>query len=329
MRTQTSRKLKTWIGVPLAFGFCLLVFAAGLVVGIKRKVPFVARPKAWSIGIYAGTSPLDLSEPADAANPVLTGADVTDIDAAFVADPFVVHEDPNYYMFFEVLNRSTGHGDIALAVSADGLQWTYQSVVIDEPYHLSYPYVFQWENDYYLIPETSRDLSVRLYKAVDFPRRWEFQKRLLKDRHFVDPSLLRHREKWWLFVGLSGNDILRLYYADDLLGPWTEHPQSPLVSGNLRTARPGGRLLKADGRLFRFAQDDYVTYGNCLYAFEITELSIDRYEEKPARDGPILDGSGIGWNGLGMHHLDLQFIDDRWIAYVDGFGQQTVFGWQH
>jgi len=322
--------LKTWIGVGLIFCLCLLlVFATGVMVGIKRKIPFVAWAREWSIGIYAGTLPLDLSEPVDVTNPVLTRADVTDIDAEFVADPFVVHEDPNYYMFFEVLNRSTRHGDIGMAVSPDGLQWTYRSVVIDEPFHLSYPYVFQWENDWYLIPETSRDRSVRLYKATDFPVRWEFQKRLLKDRHFVDPSLVRHHDKWWLFVGMSGNDILRLYYAADLLGPWTEHPQSPLVSGNLRTARPGGRILKADGRLFRFAQDDYITYGNCLYAFEITELSTDRYEEKPAVDGPILDGSGTGWNGLGMHHLDLHSIDNRWIAYVDGFGQQAVFGWQH
>jgi hypothetical protein len=317
------------MGLGLALCSGLLLFTCGLAVGIKRGVPLMTRVRTWSIGIYAGASPLALSTAADVTNPVLTRAHVTDVDAAFVADPFVVREGSNYYMFFEVLNRATQHGDIALAVSPDGFDWTYQKVVIDEPFHMSYPYVFRWENDYYLIPETSRDCSVRLYKAVAFPTGWEFQGCLLEGYHFVDPSLFRYRDQWWLFAGFAGNDILRLYYADDLRGPWTEHAQSPIVQKDSRIARPAGRILQTDGRIFRFAQDDSQLYGGSLSAFEITHLSPDRYEEEPAGDKPVLDGTGTGWNGLGMHHLDLHVIDDRWIAYVDGFGQQTLYGLQY
>ena len=40
-------------------------------------------------------------------------------------------------MFFEVLNRETDNGDIGYAVSKDGKQWDYKSIIIDEDFHLS------------------------------------------------------------------------------------------------------------------------------------------------------------------------------------------------
>ena len=91
----------------------------------------------WSIGIYEGTSPFDLADPEDISNPVLTGKDVDDIDATFVADPFILLKDEEYMMFFDVLNRETDNGDIGYAVSKDGEQWDYKSIIIDEDFHLS------------------------------------------------------------------------------------------------------------------------------------------------------------------------------------------------
>jgi hypothetical protein len=36
-------------------------------------------------------------------------------------------------------------GEIGLATSEDGLKWDYKQVVLNEPFHLSYPYVFEWQ----------------------------------------------------------------------------------------------------------------------------------------------------------------------------------------
>ena len=71
----------------------------------------------------------------------------------------------------------------------------------------------------------------------------------------------------------EGNDLLRLYYANDLMGPWIEHPKSPIVAGDANIARPGGRVVVFDGRIVRYTQDDDPTYGNQVRAFEITELT--------------------------------------------------------
>lgn len=119
----------------------------------------------WAISIYRGPSPFSLI-PADPGNdPVLTKHDVSDVSAGYVADPFMLRLDSTWYMFFEVVNEHSKKGEIGLATSGDGLRWTYRQIVLAEPFHLSYPYVFQWQNEFFMVPETCHMNSVRLYRA--------------------------------------------------------------------------------------------------------------------------------------------------------------------
>jgi hypothetical protein len=256
----------------------------------------------------------------------LTAEDVTDIPASFVADPFLVEDNSRWYLFFEIMNASTKHGDIGLAISEDGLNWEYKQTVLDEPFHLSYPYVFAWESQHFMIPESQAADSVRLYRAENFPLQWSFVTALLQGE-YEDPSIFRHKDNWWLFVGTDDGSTLRLYHADDLTGPWAEHPKSPIIADDANVARPGGRVLVSDERLFRFAQDGVPTYGNQLRVFEITKLSITDYAEKELPQSPILEASGRGWNADGMHHADPHPRGDGgWIASVDGYKESIVFG---
>ena len=62
---------------------------------------------AWSIGIYRGASLQTLAPHLGARNPVLTRHEVTDIPAAFVADPFIVRDGAQWLMFIEVKNAET------------------------------------------------------------------------------------------------------------------------------------------------------------------------------------------------------------------------------
>src|SRR5205807_6639247 len=110
--------------------------------------------KTWSIGIYVGDSPFHFLPVAGIENPVLTQLDVSDIPASFIADPFMIQAGDAWYMFFEAKNAMTRKGEIGLAVSKDGLNWSYKQIVLAEPFHLSYPYVFESEGEYYMIPET-------------------------------------------------------------------------------------------------------------------------------------------------------------------------------
>jgi hypothetical protein len=295
-----------------------------LVNFVKR---FVRRRYEWSIGIYVGESLFKFVSPENITNPVLTAKDVTDVQADFVADPFVVCERGIWYMFFEVMNACTNQGEIALATSSDGFSWTYKQIVLYEPFHLSYPYVFKWNNDYYMIPESYQASSVRLYKAVDFPTQWLFVKNLLDGSDYVDSSIFHLNGKWWLFTSSTKNNILCLYYANELIGPWIEHPKSPLIEGNASIARPGGRVVEFDDRIVRYTQDNEYNYGNQVRAFEITELTTTNYNEKEVNENPILKASGTGWNATGMHHIaPYQIEKGKWIACVDGYRGSLVFG---
>ena len=274
--------------------------------------------------MYEGRSPFRLGPARHVDNPVLSGADVNDIPAEFVADPFLLHRDNTWHMFFEVMDRNTRMGAIGLATSAEGKRWTYRQIVLKEQFHLSYPYVFNWNGEVYMLPETCMARSIRLYKAQEFPTRWSCEGTLLSGEEFCDPSLFSHDGRWWLFAGLGTApmraDALRLYYATTLTGPWVEHTDSPLIEGDVRAARPAGRVVQVDGKIVRFAQDCYPAYGTCVRAFEITTLTPASYEEHEVEQNPVLAGGTTGWNRSGMHHLDLhRTTTGSWIASVDGW----------
>jgi hypothetical protein len=275
----------------------------------------------WTIGIYTGPSPFRLSSPANVRNPVLTAANVNDLNVDIVAHPFMIVTDSLYYMFFTAKDGKTDKGGIGLAESRNGLEWKYKHIVIHEPFVLSYPFVFRWQNDYYMIPEAHTETSVRLYKATQFPDKWQYEGDLLTGDHFISTTVIRYKEMWWMFTMRSGNETLRLFYAQDLKGPWTEHPESPIVEKDLNIARPGGRPFIIDGILYRLGQDCYPTYGNQVHAFQITDISTKTYSEKMI-ETPLVKASSQGWNAEAMHHIDAyQIATNKWIAVVDALGR--------
>ncbi len=278
----------------------------------------------WTIGIYTGPSPFELSAPSHVKNPVLTGADVTDmkdLNVDTVAHPFMLAVGSRYYVFFTAKDLKADKGGIGLAESRDGLEWRFRRTVIREPFVLSHPCVFQWRDDYYLVPEAHTETSVRLYRATSFPDQWNYEGDLIKGDHFISPTLTRYQDMWWLFASAPGNGTLRLFQARDLKGPWTEHPRSPIVKDDLRTARTGGRPFVIDGVLYRLGMDCYPTYGSQVRAFQITDIGPSTYVEK-MMETPLVKASSQGWNALAMHHVDaLQTGAHQWMAAVDALGR--------
>jgi hypothetical protein len=277
----------------------------------------------WSIAIYTGTSPLDINPISEDNKPALTSQDVKDVRADFVADPFMIQKGGEWYMFFEVLNHDTQRGQIAFATSKDGLQWTYRNIILDEPFHLSYPYVFEWEDEHYMIPETHQARAVRLYKARNFPYQWEFVRNLIKDIELADASPVYYDHHWWLFAGAGQNwhsSELRLYHSKDLQGPWIEHPKSPIIHENSHISRPAGRILNQGGKIYRLAQNCKPLYGQSVTAFEILKMTKTHYQENVILRKPIVQASGNAWNSNGMHHMDAHQIEKNlWRACVDGW----------
>ncbi len=305
--------------------FLLVVIALSGVFIVNRAnidVPYLCysgpNEGIWSIGIY------DLKDDGRSlildgrdGNPVLTAADIKDMPARFVADPFLIQEQGKFYLFFEVLG--VDRGVVGLATGTDGRHWRYEHIVLEEPFHLSYPNVFKWKDDYYLVPESVAVNSVRLYKSTHFPDGWHFIKPIIAGRALVDSTVLIHGGLLWLFSSSPDNQNLYLFYAAHPEGPWHEHPRSPIVRGNSRDARPAGNILDTGKRLIRFSQDDEVSYGKAVRGFEIVTLTRDEYRERPLENNPLLKDEGAGWNAAGMHQISACPVSSgRWIAAVDG-----------
>jgi hypothetical protein len=280
------------------------------------------RPEpVWSIGIRTGASPWSLVPPPNDA-PVLTAADVGDVPATSVADPFLIRRDGRWWMFFEVDDWLARKGAIGLATSGDGLRWRYEQIVLAEPFHLSYPCVFEHGGDVWMIPESTQVEAVRLYRARRFPDAWEHVANLLAGAAFADATPFRHGGRWWLFVETSGdaNDTLRLFAAPDLLGPWNEHPRSPVVRGDAMHARPAGPVITVDGRVVRLAQNCMPAYGTDVRSIGVLALGTNDYAERPLAMPPLAGPSGRGWNARGMHHVaPARAADGTWLAAVDGW----------
>ena len=287
------------------------------------------RMQEYAIAVYCGENPWSLGPVSGIRQPVLTRHQVTDVPAAFVADPFMLRHDASWHMYFEVMRADTGLGEIGVASSPDGYTWSYGGIVLAEPFHLSYPYVFESDGEHYMIPETGAASSVRLYRARALPSRWTFEAELLSGAAFLDASVFRHDDRWWMLteatqarVGLPRPPrygTLRLYGAHELRGPWEEHPMSPVVAADPSIARPAGRVITTDGRLVRFGQDCSTVYGEAVHAFEIEELSQACYRERLIATPSALGPGKRGWNRGGMHHVDAHRVDDGWLASVDGW----------
>ncbi|NOU36486.1 MAG: hypothetical protein HOO88_06925 [Kiritimatiellaceae bacterium] len=281
----------------------------------RLRASHLIRSELWSIGIVRSENPFKLTAP---EKPILRARDITDTAARMVADPFAVQENGQWYLFFEIDSVSTHQGEIGLATSTDTTNWVYRQIVLDEPFHLSYPQVFKWNGTYYMIPESHKANSIRLYRADPFPTRWTHVADLIQG-DYQDPTIVRHNNRWWIFASTGQNENMEIFYADELTGPWRAQANNPVIRNDRIRARCGGRIREINGKLIRFAQDCLLRYGHRLLGFEITTLTPENYAEQPVKENPLLTPDGSGWNACRMHQLDLyQTGTNSWIGFVDG-----------
>jgi len=279
----------------------------------------------WSIGIFSGPTLSDLKPVPGIEMPALSARHVTDIHAEFVADPFMIRVRGTWHMFFEVMNARTDKGDIGLATSSNELDWKYEQIVLSESCHLSYPCVFTSGDEIFMVPESYRAGAMRLYRADPFPLKWSFETTLLKGP-WVDSSIFFFEGRWWMFSNPADreHDVLELFYADTITGPWQRHPMSPLIRGNKHIARCGGRTILANNKLFRFAQDCFPVYGTSVRAFEILSLNTCSYAEQELPFSPVLSAGEEFWRQGGMHHIDPHCSGNHWLACVDGWRFEDI-----
>ena len=264
--TPTTTELMKWL-VPT-----IIKEALARVVHPNRKEVTAF----WWLAVRVGATPLEATGNAQGFRR---------IDAPkghFYADPFFFENDGKLWLLFEDYIYSEKRGTLACAEFKDG-KLGEVITVLDKPYHLSFPCVFRDGDEIYMIPETHDNLTVDLYRAVDFPRQWEHV-RTLYDGPAVDTMVWHKEGTWYFFCTLKQpreeGMQLWIFMADSPSGDWRPHPASP-VSTDIRSSRNGGAIFERDGRLFRPSQDCAISYGHGLWLNEILTLSPTEYKEEP------------------------------------------------
>lgn len=227
-----------------------------------------------------------------------------DMGAAFAADPFPVSWRGKAYIFFERLEHRVGKGMIfAQEMSAAGPVGAPQ-LALEEPWHLSYPFLIEHGGALYMLPEASLSNAATLYRCVDFPSRWEPVAQLLSGIEAADATIFRHAERFWMTSvvreGVGGySDTLAIHHAPDLFGPWQEHASRPVLVDS-RCARPAGAVVAMDGALWRPVQDCAEGYGKRLALARIDALDQETFAQtvvKTIAPGPL-------WPGDRLHTLN-------------------------
>lgn len=210
---------------------------------------------------------------------------------SYWADPFVVRRGEQCHIFFEEYFFDTRRGVISHVCVGDPkpgdvLRNLKSTVIIDQPHHLSYPFLFEHNGELFMIPESSAARTVEAWRATDFPLRWERAATLLSDVSAADTSLLQHNGRWWLFTNIDSSGArdhrseLHIFHADDpIAGPWIPHALNPVVVDARCGRMAGGFLKAADGRPIRCGQMQGRRYGQEVSYRLITELSETAYSE--------------------------------------------------
>lgn len=222
----------------------------------------------------------------------------------FFADPFVVSHNNRNIIFVEDYNYKSRKGKISAIELLPKNEYKLLGVAIDEEFHMSYPYVFKYEDELYMMPETAEIKSIRLYKCVDFPLKWKYQYDLVSNVDAVDSTIHYINNKYWLFTNLNynsseHNSILECYFADTPLSKtWEPHSNNPVMFEN--GGRNGGYVLDDNCNVLVSQKYGFDRYGKSLNLKELVSLDKDSFNTKDIINlNPNFDKEMIG-----LHHLN-------------------------
>jgi hypothetical protein len=231
----------------------------------------------WGVAYQFTENPLD-AEPAKSVF-------IENPPHRYFADPCVATHDGRSVCFVEDYDCRTSRARItAIELGAGG--YRELGVALSEPFHLSFPFVFNVGEDLYMCPETAEAREVRLYRCTDFPLKWELHRVLMRDVAAVDSCIAFHDGAWWLFSNIDSAEIgdyrseLHLFRADTFdSDSWQPHDANPVRVDSMG-GRNGG-LFSAGGALYRVGQvHGFDVYGESMRVMRITELTQARYAEE-------------------------------------------------
>lgn len=208
----------------------------------------------------------------------------------WLADPFVIEKNGKTYIFYEAFDRITKKGKIGYSVFKSHNDIANVKIVINEPYHLSFPNVFNHRGHIYIMPETCERRTVQLYKAIDFPKKWKLDRVLLNDIFSCDTILAEDSIDKYLITSEMYHSEAEMP-VDNFQSCWVKNvryklsselmvkDKGALIAEGDYGIRNGGACFDKDGEYFRVGQDCVKRqYGRGIVIFKVEKIK--PYQEK-------------------------------------------------
>lgn len=191
----------------------------------------------------------------------------------WAADPMLIDHGEKTYLFYESVVGERGRIEVARV--REDCSLGEPTVLLEDTCHYSYPFVFQRNEKWYMIPETSASEEVRLYEAVDFPLKWE-QKCVLLRQRSVDTTVFCRDGKWYLqtFCLCPGSErVLPQIYAVDWEAEQPGLTQIPWDAFDPLLCRGAGPWFTQGDAYIRPAQEsEDQRYGNAVRFYKAEML---------------------------------------------------------
>ena len=246
---------------------------------IKNRIlnRIISKKDNWNVGInFSSWKDFDFINSIVFKNP----------DGHYLADPFILKEGAETYCFVEDYDWSKGKGSIAAYQISSG-KLINLGIVLEESFHLSFPYIFKHESKIYMLPESSDNMDIRIYESVEFPTKWKLKTIIKENISAADSMIFSRKGMWWLFSNINpigGRDYcseLSIFYTDNPIdGEWMPHEKNPVIF-DPSSARNGGMVLDNDS-LYRVGQiQTFGMYGGGGVSInQIVELTPSSYKEQ-------------------------------------------------
>ncbi|MCW8107265.1 hypothetical protein OPS25_01940 [Alteromonas ponticola] len=211
-------------------------------------------------------------------------------EGSFLADPFVLSHEGRTVIFVEDFNYAARKGRISVYELQHG-ELKNHGIVLEEPYHLSFPFVFKANKKIYMIPESHEANEIRLYECIDFPTQWKFKTTLMRNVSAADTMIIENEGKWFLLTNICSagttdhHSELHVFYSDRFDSQkWTPLSKGNPVIFDSEKARNGG-FFRHQNQLYRINQIQGKNhYGKAFGVNKVILLNTKEYKECRIKD---------------------------------------------
>lgn len=197
----------------------------------------------------------------------------------WAADPFIINYNGETYIFAELYDYIHRKGVIGYAKFENG-SFKKWHPIIEEDYHLSFPFIFKYNGEIYIMPESNSSNSLYLYKAVEFPAKWEKQKELLSNIKIVDtvPFSYNNNNNYAFTLRINSGDknSMHIIKFDDCGATFMEKA----ITRDDTISRMAGRVIKNGTTMIRVAQNCEYDYGTGIVFIEFHFDEDNNYKER-------------------------------------------------